>query len=84
MTQIEQTPGLVNRQVTGDRDSSVALVQAQMKIARGVATLGLIAGVAIGLGVPLIVLTLHQVRNACAGWLSAPQSLSAQGSSLRR
>lgn len=56
MTQAEQTHDLVNRQVTGDRDSSVALVQAQMKIARGVATLGLVAGVAIGLGVPLIVL----------------------------
>ena len=56
MTQAEQTPDLVTRQVTGERDPSVALVEAQMKIARGIATLGLIAGLAVGLGVPLIVL----------------------------
>ena len=56
MTQAEQTSDPARRAAVGERDTTAALVETQMKLARGLATLGLIAGIAIGLGVPLIVL----------------------------
>jgi hypothetical protein len=56
MTQVEQTSDPARRAIAGDRETTAALVDAQIKIARGLTTLGLVAGVAIGLGVPLIVL----------------------------
>lgn len=58
MTQTQQTTDSVRRTDVRERDTTAALVEAQIKIARGLASHGLIAGVAIGLGVPLIVLTL--------------------------
>jgi hypothetical protein len=58
MTETEQTSDPVKRVATGERDTTTALVETQMKIARGLALHGLIAGVAIGLGVPLVVLNL--------------------------
>jgi hypothetical protein len=56
MTQTPQTSDPVRRAAAGERDTPAVLVETQMQIARGLATHGLIAGVAIGLGVPLIVL----------------------------
>jgi hypothetical protein len=56
MTQVEPTSDPARRATARERETTAALVEAQIKIARGLATLGLIAGVAIGLGVPLIVL----------------------------
>lgn len=59
MTQVEPTSDPARRATARERETTAALVEAQIKIARGLATLGLIAGVAIGLGVPLIVLELR-------------------------
>ena len=56
MTQAQQTSDSAGRAAAEDRDTTAALVETQMKIARGLATHSLIAGVAIALGVPLIVL----------------------------
>jgi hypothetical protein len=58
MTQVQQISDLVGRAAAEERGTIAALVETQMKIARGLAMHGLIAGVAIGLGVPLIVLNL--------------------------
>lgn len=58
MSQTQPTSDPVGRAAAGERDTTTALVETQMKIARGLAMHGLIAGVAIGLGVPLIVLNL--------------------------
>jgi hypothetical protein len=46
----------------GERDMIAALVETQTKIARGLTIHGLVAGVAIALGVPLIVLNLAPVN----------------------
>ena len=56
MTQAQQTCDPARRAADGEGDTTAALVETQMKIARGLATHSLIAGVAIALGVPLIVL----------------------------
>ena len=53
---MEQTTDPDKQRVTGQPDPALTLVEMQVKITRGVAALGIIAGVAIGLGVPLIVL----------------------------
>jgi hypothetical protein len=58
MIQPEQTSDTDSRAAVGERDTTAALVESQMKIARGLTIHGLIAGVAIALGVPLIVLNL--------------------------
>ena len=58
MTETEQTSDPVRHVANGEKDTTAALVETQMKIAKGLAMHGLIAGVAIGLGVPLIVLNL--------------------------
>jgi hypothetical protein len=58
MTQVEQTSDPARPATVGERATTAALVEAQIKIAKGLATLGLITGTAIGLGVPLIVLNL--------------------------
>ncbi|MCA8985501.1 MAG: hypothetical protein R3C12_03840 [Planctomycetaceae bacterium] len=50
------------RAAAGERDMIAALVETQMKIARGLTMHGLIAGVAIALGVPIIVLNLAPVN----------------------
>jgi hypothetical protein len=50
------------RAVAGERDMIAALVETQTKIARGLTIHGLIAGVAIALGVPLIVLNLAPIN----------------------
>jgi hypothetical protein len=58
MTQPEQISDQDNRTAIGERDTTAALVEAQMKIAKGLTIHGLVAGVTIALGVPLIVLNL--------------------------
>jgi hypothetical protein len=50
------------RAAAGERDMIAALVETQTKIARGLTIHGLIAGVAIALGVPLIVLNLAPIN----------------------
>ena len=57
MTQAQQTDDPAGRAAVGERDTTATLVETQMKIARCLAMHSLIAGVAIGLGVPLIVLS---------------------------
>ncbi len=58
MTQLQHVPDSDFQATTGERDMVIALVETQMKIARGLTMHGLIAGVAIALGVPLIVINL--------------------------
>ncbi len=58
MTQPEQISDQNNRAATGERDTTAALVETQMKIARGLTIHGLVAGVTIAPGVPLIVVNL--------------------------
>jgi hypothetical protein len=62
MIQPQQTVDLDSRAAAGERDTTAALIETQMKIARGLTLHGLIAGVAIALGVPLIVLNLAPIN----------------------
>lgn len=63
MSQPQQTCDPDIRVSAEEREMIAALVETQMKIARGLTIHGLIAGVAIALGVPLIVLNLAPVND---------------------
>jgi hypothetical protein len=58
VTQPEQDSDPDSRTTAGERETTAALVETQMKIAGGLTNHGLIAGTAIALGVPRIVLNL--------------------------
>ena len=62
MPQHKQTDDPDIRAMARERDMIAALVETQMKIARGLTIHGLIAGVAIALGVPPIVLNLAPIN----------------------
>lgn len=62
MTQHQQTDDPDIPAMARERDMIAALVETQLKIARGLTIHGLIAGVAIALGVPLIVLNLAPIN----------------------
>lgn len=70
MTQPQQAYDPDIRATASERDTIAALVEMQMKIARGLTIHGLIAGVAIALGVPLIVLNLAPI-NEWMPWVVA-------------
>ena len=61
MTQPQQTLDSDTR-AAAERNMIAALVETQVKIARGLTIHGLIAGVAIAVGVPLIVLNLKPIN----------------------
>ena len=61
MTQSQQTLDSDTR-AAAERNMIAALVETQVKIARGLTIHGLIAGVAIAVGVPLIVLNLKPIN----------------------
>ncbi len=58
MSQPQPTDDSYLPATASERDTIAALVETQMKIARGLTMHGLLAGVAIALGVPLIVINL--------------------------
>jgi hypothetical protein len=62
MTQPQQVYDPDIRATAGERDKIAALVETEMKIATGLTIHGLIAGFAIALGVPLIVLNLAPIN----------------------
>ena len=68
MSQPQQTYDPDIQVPAGDRETIAALVETQVKIATGLTIHGLIAGIAIALGVPLIVLNLTPI-NAWMPWV---------------
>ena len=66
MTQPPQDSDFEMRTDSGGRRLIAALVEAQIKIASGLTIHGLIAGIAMAMGVPLVVINLAPVNE----WLS--------------